>query len=44
MIITNILLSCLVFIELCNLVVRIIKIMPPNEPPLDEEIRMKMYS
>lgn len=44
MIITNILLGCLVIIEFFNLGIRIMKIVPPKEPPLDEEIWMKMYS
>ena len=44
MFVTNILLGCIVLIEFCNLVIRIIKIIPPEEPELDEEIRRKMYS
>ncbi len=44
MFLTNLLLGCIVFIEICNLVIRIVKIIPPDEPKLDEEIRMKMYS
>lgn len=44
MFITNILLGALVIIEFLNLCVRIIKLVPDDEPPLSEEIRMKMYS
>ena len=44
MFITNLLLGVLVIIEFCNLCIRVIKIIPPSEPPLNEEIRVKMYS
>ena len=44
MIITNLLLGCLVIIEVFNLLIRIVKILPEHEPPLDEDIRIKMYS
>ncbi len=44
MFITNILLGTLVIIEFLNLCVRLIKLVPDDEPPLSEEIRMKMYS
>ena len=41
---TNLLLGCLVIIEFCNLIIRVIKIVPMDNPPLDDEIRVKMYS
>ena len=44
MLITNLLLGALVIIEFMNLCVRIIKIVPPSDPPLDEDIRIKLYS
>lgn len=46
MIFTNILLFCLVLIEGCNLLIRLIKFSNDNEdiPPIDEEIRKRMYA
>ncbi len=44
MLITNLLLGALVLIEFMNLCVRVIKLVPPQDPPLDEEIRIKLYS
>ena len=44
MIVTNILLGLLVVIEFFNLCIRCIKCVPPEDPPLDENIRRKMYS
>ncbi len=44
MFIITLLLGCLVIIETCNLLIRLIKIIPPQDPPLDENIRLKMYS
>lgn len=44
MIITNILLGFIVVIEIANLCVRVIKLIPPDDPPLEEEIRARMYS
>ena len=41
---TNLLLGCLVVIEFCNLCIRVLKVCPPDDPPIDEDIRMKMYS
>lgn len=43
MIIIEILLSCLVVIEFMKLVVEVKIVMPPEEPPLDEDIRKKLY-
>ena len=39
-----ILLTLLVLIEILNLLIRIIKIVPEKTPPIDEDIRIKMYS
>lgn len=48
MIFTNILLFCLVLIEGCNLLIRLIKFSNDNDnediPPIDEEIRKRMYA
>lgn len=44
MIVTNLLLGCLVIIEFFNFCIRVAKFAPPEEPPLDEDIRRKMYS
>lgn len=44
MFVTNLLLGCLVIIEFFNLCVRIMKCIPEDNPPLDDEIRIKMYS
>ena len=41
---TEIFLGCLVVIKICNLIIRIMKVIPPEEPPINEEIRKKMYS
>lgn len=41
---TNILLGCLVVIEFLNMVIRLIKLAPPSDPPIDEEIRKRLYS
>lgn len=45
MIITNILLFCIVLIEGCNCLIRLIRFSNENEeiPPIDEEIRRRMY-
>lgn len=43
-IITNILLGALVIIEFANLCIRLLKIAPPPDPPIEEDIRVKMYS
>ena len=40
----NFVLTCLLFIEVLNLLIRLIKIVPPKEPPLEDDIRIKMYS
>ena len=37
-------LTCLVVIEFFNLVIRFVKILPYKDPPLDEEIKCKLYS
>ena len=39
----NIILTCLLVVEVLNLFIRVIKIAPYSDPPLDEEIRNKMY-
>ena len=39
-----ILLTLLVLIEFLNMVIRLIKIIPDETPPLTDEIRIKMYS
>lgn len=44
MLITNILLGLIVVIEFANLCVRVVKLFPPEDPPLEEEIRAKLYS
>ncbi len=44
MVLTEILLSCLTIIEFLNLLIRVIKIIPSNEPELTEEMRVKIYS
>ena len=44
MVLTEILLSCLTIIEFLNLLIRVIKIIPPKEPELTEEMRAKIYS
>lgn len=41
---TNVLLGCICVIEFLNLCVRIIKLVPPKDPPLEDEIRLKLYS
>ncbi len=43
MIYLNCVLTCLLVVEVLNLVIRLIKIAPEKEPPLDEEIRIKLY-
>ena len=37
-------LSCLTIIEFLNLLIRIIKLAPHQEPELSEEMRAKIYS
>ena len=37
-------LSCLTIIEFLNLLIRIIKLVPYQEPELTEEMRAKIYS
>lgn len=44
MIVTNILLGLLVTIELCNMLIRIVKLVPPKDPPIDEQVRKRLYS
>lgn len=44
MLLINILLVILILIELCNLIIKILKLVPEEIPPLDEDIRIKMYS
>ena len=41
---TNWLLGCICIIEFLNLCVRLIKLAPPKDPPIDEEMRKKLYS
>lgn len=40
----EILLGTLVLIELVNTLLRVIKLFPPDDPPIDEEVRRRMYS
>ncbi len=40
----NIILTILLIIEILNFLIRLIKIVPEKDPPLDEDIRIKMYS
>ena len=42
--ITDILLGALVIIEFLNLCVRVVKIIPQEDPPISDDIRIKMYS
>ena len=44
MFIITLLLGCLVIIETCNLLIRLIKIIPPQDPPLDDYILKTMYA
>ena len=43
MIITNVLLSCLIIVEFLRLCVEIYSVLPDEDPPLDEEVRKKLY-
>lgn len=44
MTLTDFFLGFLVVIEACNLVIRLVKIYEPEVPPLDENLRKRLYS
>ena len=44
MTLTDFFLGCIVVIEVCNLVIRMGKIYEPEVPPLDENLRKRLYS
>lgn len=44
MIYLNIILTLMLLIEILNFLIRLIKIVPEKSPPLEEDIRVRMYS
>lgn len=44
MTVANFLLGFLVTIEFINMLIRIVKLVPPKDPPIDEQVRMRLYS
>lgn len=39
----NTMLTLLVIVEIFNLAIRLVKIIPEKDPPLEEEIRARLY-